>query len=102
MLARLDEGLLAVRREDLTVGGDGRRRDRLHAARVVRVRDAAGVHELDHELAVAGLGDGARDLRPARLLLVVVEPGDVEVALADGGRAGCPRVIRMAALARCA
>ena len=84
--ARRHVVLHAVGREDLAVVLDRRRGDRLLAVGVDRVRDAAAVHELDEEPGVAGGVDGVGDLRPAGLLLVVVQARDVEVALADVGR----------------
>ena len=67
------------------LAGDG-----LRAVLVVRVRDPAGVHQLGDDHAAAGV-HGVGDQAPAGDLLVGVEAGHVEVALADLRWARCPR-----------
>ena len=82
--------LLAVGGDHLAGRGDGARRDDLLAAGVVGVRDAAGVHELGDDAAAVGV-HGVGDAAPAGELLVGVDAGGVQVALAARRWAGCPR-----------
>jgi hypothetical protein len=95
-LADLGSGQCARHRCGLRAGGgdhvlacgDGRRRHGQAVVRgVVRVADPADVHELDEQVAAAGVhgvGDGA----PSRDVLGGVDAGGAEVALAVVGRLG--------------